>query len=110
MRTHFCFCGEAGPRAPCCPLKLSEQAGPNSPESHTVAFPRGDLGVHTRGPPYYKAQNSSNWHTNANDPQSIKIPTSKDSATCPNRGVTPHPRRPASHRPPGRPRGVDRAA
>jgi len=32
-------CGEAGPRAPRCPLKLTEQAGPNGPESHAVASP-----------------------------------------------------------------------
>jgi len=67
------FCGEAGPRAPRCPLKLFEQAGPNGPESHTVASPRGDLGFHISGPPYCQADNSSNKHSHANDPQSIKI-------------------------------------
>jgi len=44
------FCGEAALRAPRCPLKLSEQAGTNGLESHTVAFPWGDLGIHTKGP------------------------------------------------------------
>jgi len=103
------FCGEAGPRAPRCPLKLTEQAGPNGPEAHTVASPWEDLRIHTSGPPCCKAHNSSNGHTNANDPQSIKIPTSKDCATCPNRGVTRHPRLPAPNLPPGRQKGVDRA-
>ena len=42
------------------------------------------------------------------DTPSIKIPTSKDGATCPNRGMTRHPRRPAPRRPPGQQRGVDR--
>jgi len=110
VRTQNVFGGEVGPLAPRCPLKLFEQAGPNGPESHTVASPRGDLGIHISEPLYFKADNSRKRRTNAKDPQLIEIPTSKDSATCPNRGVTHHPRRPAPHRPPYRPRGVDRAA
>ena len=54
------FCGEAGPRALRCPLKLIEQAGPNGPESHSVASPWGNLGIHASGPPYCKADNSRN--------------------------------------------------
>jgi len=54
------FCGEAGPRAPRWPLKLTEQSGPNGPESHAVASPWGDLGIHNSGPPYCKADNSNN--------------------------------------------------
>ena len=60
MRKQLFFWGEAGPRAPRCPLKLTEQAGPNGPESHRVASPWGDPGIHTSGPPYCKADNSSN--------------------------------------------------
>jgi len=102
----LCFCGEAGPRAPRCPLKLTEQAGPNGPESHAVACPWGDLGIHNSEPPYCKADNSNNGQPNANDPQSIKIPPSTDIATCPNRGVTRLSRHPVYQRPPGQPRGV----
>jgi len=60
VRTQLFFCGEAGPRAPRCPLKLTEQAGPNGPESHAVASPWGDLGIYNSGPPYCKADNSNN--------------------------------------------------
>jgi len=60
VRTQFFFCGEAGPRAPRCPLKLPEQAGTKGPESHTVASPWGYLGIHTSGSPYCYADNSSN--------------------------------------------------
>ena len=108
MRTQLCFCGEAAPRASRCPLNISEQAGPNGPESHTAASLWGDLGIHTSGPPYCEEDNSSNRRGKENDPQSVKIPTSKDSATCPNRGVTRHPRLPARHRPPGQQKGVER--
>ena len=59
MRTQLFCCWEAGPRAPRCPLKLFEQVGPNGPESQTEASPWGDLGIHTSGPPYCKADNSS---------------------------------------------------
>jgi len=52
VRTQLFFCGEAGPRAFRCSLKLTEQARPNGPESNTVASPWGDLGIHTSGPPY----------------------------------------------------------
>jgi len=52
VRKQLFFCGEAGPRAFRCPLKLTEQEGPNGPESPTVASPWGDLGIHTSGPPY----------------------------------------------------------
>jgi len=41
-------------------FKLSKQAGPNGLESRTVASPWGDMGIHTSGPPYSKAENSSN--------------------------------------------------
>ena len=92
MRAQLFFGGEAGPRAPRCPLKLPEKAGPNGPESHTVASPWGDLGIHTSGPPYCQADKSSNKHSHANDPQSIKISARKDKATCPIR-VTPCQRR-----------------
>jgi len=92
VRAQLFFGGEAGPRAPRCPLKLPEKAGPNGPESHTVASPWGDLGIHTSGPPYCQADKSSNKHSHANDPQSIKISASKDKATCPIR-VTPCQRR-----------------
>jgi len=92
VRTQLFFCGKAGPRAPRCPLKLTEQAGPNGPESHAVASPWGDLGIHTCGPPYCQADKSSNKHSHANDPQSIRISASKDKATCPIR-VTPCQRR-----------------
>jgi len=68
VRTQLLFCGEAGPRAPRCPLKLTEQAGPNGPESHAVASPWGDLGIHTSGPPYCQADKSSIKHSHANDP------------------------------------------
>jgi len=105
-RSYF-VCGVAGPRAPRCPLKLSEPAGPNGPESHTAASPWGDLGIHTSGPPYCKADNARHVHENVNDSQSIKIPTSKNSATGPICGVTRHPGRPAPHRPPGQKGGVD---
>ena len=54
MRTQLFFCGEAGPRAPRCPLKLTEQAGPNVSESDAVASPWGDLGIHNSGPPTVK--------------------------------------------------------
>jgi len=54
------FCGEAGPRAPRCPLKLTEPADPNGPESHAAASPWGDLGIHNSGSPYCKADNSNN--------------------------------------------------
>jgi len=60
VRTQLFFCGEAGPRAPRCPLKLTEQAGPNGPDSHAVAYPSEDLGIRYSGPPYCKADNSSN--------------------------------------------------
>jgi len=93
VRTQLFFCGEAGPRAPRCPLKLTEQAGPNGPESHAVASPWGDLGIHTSGPPYCQADNSSNKHSHANDPQSIKISVRKEKATCPIRDTPCHPRR-----------------
>ena len=59
MRKQLIFCGEAGPRAPRCPLELTEQVGPIGPESHAVASPWGDLGFHTSGLPYCKADNSS---------------------------------------------------
>ena len=55
MRTQLFFCREAGPRAPRRLLKQSEQAGPNGPESRTVASPGGDLGIHTRGRSYSSA-------------------------------------------------------
>ena len=54
------FCEEARQRAPRCPLTLSEQAGPNGPESHKVASPRGDLGIPNSGPPFCKADYSNN--------------------------------------------------
>ena len=60
MRTQLISGGEAGPRVPRCPLKLTEQAGPNGHESHTVASSWGDLEIHNSGPPYCKADNSSN--------------------------------------------------
>jgi len=52
VRTQSLSCGEARRRAPRCPLEITEQAGPNGPESHTVDSPRGDLGIHTSRPPY----------------------------------------------------------
>ena len=60
MKTQLWFYAETEPRAPRCPLNLSEQAGSNGPESHTVASPRGDLGIHASGPPYCQADQSSN--------------------------------------------------
>jgi len=83
VRTQLFFCGEAGPRAPRCPLKLTERAGPNGSESHAVACPWGYLGTHTSGPPYCQADKSSNKHSRASDPQSIEISASKEKTTCP---------------------------
>jgi len=60
VKTQLFFGGETGPRAPRCPLILSEQVGPIGTESHTVASPWEDLGIHTSGPPYCKADKSSN--------------------------------------------------
>ena len=60
MRTLLLFYAEAGPRVPRCPLNLSEQAGSNGPESHTVASPRKDLAIHTSGPPKCQADKLSN--------------------------------------------------
>jgi len=60
VRTQLSFCGEAGPRAHRCPFKLTEQVGPNGPESHAVASPWGDLEISNSGPPYCNADNSSN--------------------------------------------------
>jgi len=60
VRTQWFFCGQALARVPRCPLKLTEQAGPNGPESLAVASPWADLGIYTSGPPYCKADNSSN--------------------------------------------------
>jgi len=54
VRTQLFSCAQAGPRAPRCPLELSEQAGPNCPASDAVASPGGDLGIHTSGPPTIK--------------------------------------------------------
>jgi len=93
VRTQLFFCGEAGPQAPRCPLKPTEQSGPNGPESHAVASPWGDLGIHTSGPLYCQADKSSNKHSHANDPQSIKISASKEKATCPIRDTPCHPGR-----------------
>jgi len=93
VKTQLFFCGEAGTRAPRCPLKLTEQAGPKGPESHAVASPWGDLGIHTSGSPYCQADTSSNKHSDANDPQSIKISASKEKATCPIRDTPCQPRR-----------------
>jgi len=42
----FC-CWEAGPRAPRCPLKLTEQAGPNRPR-----VPHSTLPIGRSGDPY----------------------------------------------------------
>ena len=41
------------------PRKVTEQAGPNGPESHAVASPWEDLGIHTSGSPYCRAEKSS---------------------------------------------------
>jgi len=60
VRTQLFFRGEAGPRAPRCPLKLTEPADPNGPEYHAIASPWGDLGIPHSGPPYCKADNSNN--------------------------------------------------
>jgi len=57
VRTQLFFSAEAGPRAPFFPVKLTEQAGLNGPESHTVASPWGDLGIRTSGPTYCKEDN-----------------------------------------------------
>ena len=97
------FCGEAGPRAPRCPLELTEKTGPNGPESHTLSSRWGDLGIHTSGPPYCQADKSSNKHSHANDPQSIKKAVSKETATCPIRDTLCHPRRSVPLWPPYRP-------
>jgi len=83
VRTQLLLCGETGPRAPRCPLKLTEQAVPKGPDTHAVASPWGALGIHTSGPPYCEAEKSRNEHSHANDPQSINISASKEKATCP---------------------------
>ena len=69
MRTQLFASGKAGPRAPRCPLELTELAGPIGPKSHTVASPWGDLGIHTTGPPHCQADKLSNKHSHANDKQ-----------------------------------------
>ena len=75
------------------PLKLTDRAGPNGLESHAVASPWRHLGIHTSGPLYCRADISSKKHSHEYDPQSIKIPASKEKATCPIRDTPCHPRR-----------------
>jgi len=68
------------------------------------AHQRGELGD-TYDQVRRGLQRATRWESrhqsrNANDPQSVKIPTSKDSTNCPYRGRPCHPRRPVPRRHP----------
>jgi len=71
VRTQLLFRGEAGPRAPRCPLEISEHAGKNEHESSTEASPEGDLGIHTSGPGVVpdKSQRNISRHYILNNPE-----------------------------------------